>query len=134
MDLVSKGRKIIISIIVVLLLFDIAVIAITSSLYAAHGLYDYASFKLMQGLFRFTFEVIILFFLYKGHRWAKWLLIVLLVAAGLFSLISLISNFDLLVLIIGLMLIFIVAVLIFSESVKEFLYYQREERGNITLE
>jgi hypothetical protein len=134
MDLVSKGRKIIISIIVVLLLFDIAVIAITSSLYAAHGLYDYASFKLMQGLFRFTLEVIILFFLYRGHRWAKWLLIVLLAAAGLFSLISLISDFDLIVLIIGLMFIFIVAVLIFSESVKEFLYYQREERENITLE
>lgn len=127
MENVNKGKKNIIGIIVLILLIDIITITVTSSLYAVYGNHEYATYKLMQGMFRFLLTGILLFFLYKGHKWAKWLTTFLFIIGGLLAIISLLVRFNFLMLLMGIVYGGICIVLIKSSSIKDFMRYQRGE-------
>jgi peptidoglycan/LPS O-acetylase OafA/YrhL len=126
MDSIKKGKRIIVSIIVAVLLIDFIIIAFVSTLYAMNGKYDYAAFKTVQGGFRFLLEMLILYFLYRGHKWAKWTLTILLLLGGLLSVFSLMSSFNVFSLVLGVIYISISSILIASESVNNFFKYQRD--------
>ena len=125
MDMVNKGRKMVTALIVVILLVDIITVASVSSIYAVSGRADLASFKLLQGIFRFILTGLLMFYLYKGHRWAKWLSAVLFGLGGFVALVSLVSIFNLVLLTMGLVYAFFCISLIASGSVNKFLQYQR---------
>lgn len=125
MEMVNKGKKLVIGLIVIVLLINIVSIAFVSSIYAVSGRMDLASYKLLQGIFRFILEVLLLFFMYKGHRWAKWLFVMLFMLAGIMALLGLISEFNLIVLVLGLVYVCFGVMMIFSRSVKTFFLYQR---------
>ena len=125
MDLVLKGKRIVISLIVFVLVSDVIVIAINSSLYAVNGMFGQATFKIAQGLFRLFLEGVILFFLYAGHGWAKWLLSILLLLGGALSLLSVLLTYSFFSLFIGIIYLTFGIVLLKSESIKCFLENQR---------
>lgn len=125
MEMVNKGRKIVIALIVIILLIDIIVGASVSSFYAENGTMDMASYKLSQGIIRFILTALLMFFLYKGHSLAKWLSVVLFGLAGLGSLIQLVLSFNAVSLAMGLAYIFFGAMLVASTSVNDFFRYQR---------
>lgn len=125
MELVQKGKKIVISIIVLMLLIDIVIIAVTSSVLAVSGYVSYATYNLMKGIFRFVLTVLVLFFLYKGYRWAKWLMVSLLFLGGGYAVLSLISAFNIVVLAMAAIYICIGVILIFSKPVNDFFRYQK---------
>ncbi|OPX42130.1 hypothetical protein CLHUN_40360 [Ruminiclostridium hungatei] len=125
LESIEKGKKLVTSIIILILLIDIFTIAITSSIYAVSGMMSDATYKIMQGIFRLLLEGLILFFLYKGHKWAKWLMIVLLFIGGLFSLITFITSFSIIILLMGIVYIVIGIILTTSKSVKLFLEFQK---------
>jgi len=110
---------------VIVLLIDIKTTASVSWIYAVSGRMDLASYKFLRGIFRFIFTGLLLFFLYKGHRWAKWLSVALFGLGGLASLVSLVSSFNLILLIMGSVYAFFCISLIVSGSVNNFLRYQR---------
>lgn len=130
MDYLSKGKKIVVSIIVFVLLVDIVSIAITSSLYLVNDMVEKATFKIIQGLFRLVLEGVILFFLYSGHKWAKWLICILFLMGGLFSLVSTVATFSIIMLLLGVIYIFAGVILLSSKAVKEFFDYQRNGKVN----
>lgn len=125
MESIEKGKKLVTSIIILMLLIDIFTIAITTSIYAVNDMINYATYKIMQGIFRFILESLILFFLYKGHKWAKWLIIILLFIGGLFSLISFLANFSFIFFVLGIVYIVISIILITSKPVNMFLEFQK---------
>jgi len=127
MESVLKGRKIVIGIIITILLIDFITIAVTSSLSVSYGNIEEATYNLMQGIFRFILECLLLFFLYKGHKWAKWTILILFFLGGLFSLISLLQIFNIFLLFLGLIYISIGITLLKSSSVKDFLRYQKDK-------
>jgi uncharacterized membrane protein YfhO len=124
---VEKGKKIIVGVVVSLLLIDFITTAATSSLYATNGMMEQASYKLLQGMFRFILTGVILFFLYKGHKWAKLLITILLLAGGLAVLLSLSNSFNLITLAMGAIYFFISFILLTSNSVNKFMKAQRGE-------
>lgn len=125
MEQVNKGRKTVLVLIVIALLIDILSTAAISSLYQQIGATDVASYKLLQGIFRFILTCILFFFLYKGYSWSKWLCAILFLLSGGYSLIAAISNFNIIVLILGLFYFLLGIVLFASKSVKTFFSYQR---------
>ncbi len=125
METIEKGKKLVTSIIILILLIDIFTIAITSSINAVNGMMSDATYKIIQGIFRLVLEGLILFFLYKGHKWAKWLMSILLFIGGLFSIITFITSFSIIILSMGLVYIVSGINLTSSKSVKLFLEYQK---------
>lgn len=130
MESLKKGKRLVVSIIIFVLVLDIIVIAISSSFYAVSGMLGQATYKIAQGLFRLFLEGIILFFLYAGHRWAKWLLSILFFLGGLFSLFSALATFSFLLLFMGVAYITIGIILLSSKPVKDFLEYQKKGKIN----
>ena len=127
MSSIEKGKKIIVGVVALLLLIDFITTAAASSLYATNGMMEQASYKLLQGMFRFILTGVILFFLYKGHKWAKLLITILLLAGGLAVLLSLSNSFNLITLAMGAIYFFISFVLLTSNSVNKFMKFQRGE-------
>lgn len=127
MDIVLKGKRLVTWIIVVTLLIDIITIAVISSLYATIGNMDYASYNLLRGIFRFILTGIIMYFLYKGHTWAKGLITVLALLSGLIAIMSLLANFNLIMFVMGSVYISIGVTLLTSNSIKNFMSYQKGE-------
>lgn len=125
MEKVNKGRKMVIAIIAIVLIIDLAIATITSSMYAVSGKMDFASYRLMQSICRFIIEGILSIFLYKGHRWAKWTWIVLFTIVGTFSLISLLVGFNVIILAMGLVYLFFGIILIISCNINLFFRFQR---------
>ncbi len=125
METIEKGKKLVTSIIILILLIDLFTIAITSSINAVNGMMSDATYKIIQGIIRILLEGLILFFLYKGHKWAKWLMSILLFIGGLFSIITFITSFSIIILSMGLVYIVSGINLTASKSVKLFLEYQK---------
>lgn len=125
MDSVKKGRKLLIFIITTILLIDIITIAVTTSIIAVNGGMDYASFKLLQGIFRFLLTCLLLFFLYRGHSWAKWIISILLMISGVLSILSFFGVVNIFILLLGIIYTMISLVLIKSRDVNTFMKYQR---------
>lgn len=132
MDLIIRGKRIVIGIIVIILLIDVATIISTTLLYSLNGNIGFATQKTVQGLIRLLLEIGISFCLYKGHNWSKWLLVVLLGLAGIISLYSVvpilmtISVFGVIYLILGILYIAMCITLIVSKAVRAFIRYQRD--------
>lgn len=128
MENVSKGKKLLIAAIVVSLLISFAGTALNSSLLYVSGKPNEATFKLAQGAFRFILECLLFLFIYKGHRWAR---IVALVLFGIGTLISLITVFAsgifMLIIAIPYSVIFIILV---SKPVKDYQDYKRNGNTN----
>jgi hypothetical protein len=124
-----KGKKIVVFMIVCILLFDIIIIGILFALNYSIGNIAEAISNLPQDIFRFGLECILCVFLYKGHRWAKWITIVLFVlagiVAGIFIIILPISPIVFFLLIFGITYLIFAGVLLFSRSVKMFLNRKR---------
>lgn len=125
MEKVAIGKKLVIGIIIVLLLNDILTTLSTTSLYALNGYLGKASQSLLQGIIRLIFTGIVLFFLYNGRNWAKWLMVILLAMGTLLSLVSLFSGFNLILLAMGMIYLGIVLALLFSSSIEEFFAHQK---------
>lgn len=125
MEIVNRGKKLVIAQIVIILLIDIVVTVWLSSLYIISGRMDLASSRIWQGFIRFLLTGSVLYFMYKGHRWAKWLLAVLLILGGLSGLASLTSGFNLTLIAMSLVYGCIGIMMIFSKSINTFYLYQR---------
>lgn len=127
MEKVKAGRNIVIAIIVVMLLVDIVNIISAYFSYASNGEMQLAFASLRQGFFRFILTSLMFYFLYKGHRWAKWLSVVLFIIGGGMALLTVALRFSVLLLIVGILYIVISLLLILSKNVKQFFLYQRSE-------
>jgi len=125
METIIKGKRLVIGIIALVLLIDIITIVVTASVYVSAGDMGLALSKSVTGVIRFALEGVILFFLYKGHAWAKWLIAVLLFIGGLLSIVSMLAGIDIVLLVGGVIHLVSGATLIFSFSVKSFLNSQR---------
>lgn len=99
---VERGRKIILAIIAILL---------------------FSAF--VKGTFIFFLEGIILFFVYKGHEWAKWLITILLFYWIVLSFVFTSSVFNIFLLLMVLVYLAIGVILISSSSVKKFMIFQK---------
>ncbi len=132
MNLVIRGKRIIISIIAILLLINVATIVSTTLLYSLNGDIGYATTKIIKGLIRLLLEIGISYNLYKGHNWSRWVFVVLLSLGGIVALISVIPLFNInpifgiIYLVWGLLYIAICITLIVSKAVKAFMTYQRD--------
>jgi len=127
MNRVNKGRKIVLSMAIILFLIDLIVIASVSMIYAKADMMSIAYDKIMSGIFRLTYTGVLLYYLYKGRRWAKRVLTVLLMIAGAGSLLSLVSGFNWVLLSLGLIYVSVAIILILSRSVNDFFLYKRGE-------
>lgn len=125
METVLRGKKIVVFMIMAFLLISIITTCVTSSSYTVNGRTDYAFNLLFQGIFRFILECVILFFLYKGHKWAKWLTVILFLIGGLIGLISLLSYSNIIITLIVIVYITFGITFLTSKSVKDFLRYQK---------
>lgn len=125
MEMVNKGRKMVISLITIALLIDIITIVSSSLIYVTIDRMDLTYSQLLRGTFRLLVSGIIFFFLYKGHRWAKWLIVVLFIVSGLLTFLSLILFINLLILVLGIIHIFLGIMLILSKNINYFLKYQK---------
>ncbi len=114
MESIEKGKGIIISTIVIILLFDFIIIAFRGLLGG----------RIVEGVIRFFLECLILFFLYKGHSWAKWVISILLILAGGLSLLTLLRGFSLIILLGVLYFIFGIA-LISSKDVNAYMDFKK---------
>ncbi len=132
MDLVIRGKRIVIGIIAIILLIDVVTIVSIVTLYALSGNMGYATQKIVQGSIRLLLEIIISICLYRGHNWSKWILVVLLGLGGIISLFSVvpifmtISVFGVVYLILGIVYIAMCITLIASKAVKAFMRYQKD--------
>ncbi len=131
MDLIIRGKRIVIGIIAIILLIGVATIVGSIILYGVNGDIGFATLKTVSGLIRLLLEIGILFCLYKGHNWARWLLVVFLGLGGIISLyfviplFTIISVFGVIYLILGTLYIAMCINLIVSKAVKAFMTYQR---------
>jgi hypothetical protein len=125
LEMVNRGRKMVIAMIVIVLLIDIITTASTCLIYAASGSYELVSSNLTPGIVRFIITALIMFYLYKGYGWAKWLSVILFLIGGLVSLFLIVSDFHVILLVLGLVYIFFGTMMIVSGSVNNFFRYQR---------
>lgn len=125
MDLKIRGKKIVIGIIALTLLIDVTTIATNILVFAMNGNIGHSTQEVVTGLIRLLLEIGISYNLYKGHNWAKWVLVVLLSLGGLLSLFLVLATFSILMLFLGIAYIAMTVTLIASKSLKEFMRYQR---------
>lgn len=123
MELVNKGKKMLIAVIVVCLTLSVLVTALTAALYNTNGDTSQATYQLTQGLFRFVLECLLFLFVFKGHRWARITAIILFGIGGIFAFFAMfVTNY--LMLIIAVPYITSLIILL-SEPVKIFQKYKK---------
>lgn len=129
MDLIKKGKKIVVGIIIAFLIIELFEIITFSYIYAVTGNMNSVVAQLVRGAFRLILECTIFFFLYKGHIWAKNLMIGLLLIGGIFGFASALGSglHFLNIIMIALCITFLVFAIILmkSESIKCFLSFQK---------
>jgi hypothetical protein len=125
MEKVNKGKNIVITLIVIVLLFEVISDVSVISIYVARGKANLASSELIQDITRLILTILLMYFLYKGHSWAKWITVVLFMIGGLLGLVSMLSSFNVIILLLSLVYIAVGVIMITSSSVNEFLRYQR---------
>lgn len=130
MKTVKFGKKIVIAIITVLLLTTIITIIIT----VVNGQADEKGYSTFFGLVRFALIGSILYFLYKGNKVAKWLIVIMTLMGGITGFLALLLAFNRALIGIYIvnmaMVITYIAIgvaLIVSSPVNNFLRFQRGE-------
>jgi hypothetical protein len=132
MELIIRGKRIVIGIIAIILSINVATIVSTMLVYVQIDSIGFAALNSVKGLIRLLLEIGILFCLYKGHNWARWLLVILLGLGGLISLyiaiplFNAIDVFGVIYLMLGIIYIAIFIILIVSKAIKAFMTYQRD--------
>jgi hypothetical protein len=126
MDLVLKGKKMVIGIIILVLIGDIIFTLFGASLLTYSSI-DSARKLLVQGAFRVILEIILSYLLYKGNILAKWLLSSLLFLQSLLCFILILPQFNILLLLLSICLITLAGILFFSPAVKAFTSSQKKE-------
>ena len=118
---VERGRTLVLTVIVIILTLSAAVIILTN--------YSTISPKFPVQIARFVVNIIFCIFLYRGVRWIRIFLIILLIVAGIFSsvtfLLSPALNFpSLIIFIMGVGYLFSAYLLIFNRSVKSYFNFK----------
>lgn len=90
----KKGKIIIVCTIVLILVLNIVITVVTSLQFATYKLMGHLTICLLEGTVRFILMGILSCFLYKGHKWAKWIIASIFLLSGLQAIISLASGFD----------------------------------------
>ena len=123
-DEIQRGRTIVVAIIVSTLTFSLLV-AITYNLH-------FGPTKILIHIIRFLLAITLLWFLYKGYNWARWVNIVLFTMAGVFTILSGIELmtkflFGLTMVIMSVVYLGSASFLLFSSNVTAFLNYQKSK-------
>lgn len=126
MDTIQKGKKILLAMIITVLLISVLTTSMNFILYTTNGYREVAVTKLFQGGLRLILTMILCYFLYQGHRWAKGVSSILFFISGVFSLVILVKVFHLGLLLIGIIYTSLGFCLMNSGSVNTFLRSQRE--------
>jgi Na+/alanine symporter len=119
---VKKGKKLLITTIVISLAFNYIGMAIISSLMHNFGRTNEAITELTQGVIRFAFLCLLFWFVYNGHNWARVSMVVLY---GLVGIVSLMRAFTDLVYFAAAILNIAIVIMLLSEPVKAFQEYKR---------
>ena len=122
---VRKGKKLVIGLCAAILALDVIVSIVLFSVYAYMDRMDFAILKVISGIVRLGVDGVLLYFMYKGHNWAKWLLAVFFMMNGFRGLGSLLTSFDLFVGIPSLFYLSLGIILISSDCINEFFMYQQ---------
>ena len=125
MNMVNRGRKLVIMIVALSIIINISTVAYATYIYVDGGRMDLASSELQRGTIRFILTVILMYFLYKGYVWAKWICIVLYLPAGMFSLLFQFIIFSLSMLIMGGLYFYFAVLLITSKEIKAFFQFNK---------
>lgn len=127
MERVKKGRVILFIIIAVVLLLDAATTTATSISYLISDMADVSRQTLIQGGIRLLLTGLLLYLLYKGNRFAKWLLVFLFILGGLMGVIAFLGTMNLMNLITGVIYEVFGILLIMSKNITTFILFQRNE-------
>lgn len=127
MNTLVKGRKLLIRIILLIVIEKIILNSIVVIDHISNGNFELLKQELISDIIIFVLQGVILFFLFKGYKWAKWFIIIGFSIGILLMSLALIANFNVLYLVSIILHLWIVITLIKSENIKVFLYSQRED-------
>lgn len=123
MELINKGKKLLIISIVTVLALSFIITALISGLYYNAGQIGEANHELIQGIIRFALSCLLFYFVYKGHRWAK---IVTLVLFGFSGIAGMIMSFTISMYLLILAIVYIGCfVILLSKPVTAYMDYKR---------
>lgn len=131
MERVTKGKNLVIGIILVTILIDIFTNIFTFITYSSNGFAAEATTKLVQVGVRFALTVLLLYFLYNGKNWAKVLIIVFTAIGGVSAAMSLIVYFTYIMFVMSVAYIAIAITLIASKNIKYFFQYQNNDFSSL---
>ncbi|NLC77684.1 MAG: hypothetical protein GX750_08710 [Clostridia bacterium] len=124
MDLVNKGRKLLIVLIASFLIISFSTMILSSWLAYAMGELEVAIYGLLQNAIRFALECFLFWLIFKGYRWARIVMAILFGIGGIVSLIMALAG-DLFMIISTILCIAVVFILS-SKPVVAFQRYKRE--------
>ncbi len=133
MELIKKGQKRLIIIIIVYLIFSFLTFVFSAASTHADGNTTEAIYELLQGMFRFTLESLLFFFIYKGYNWARITALVLLYlgAAGSLLMTFLYREYSLISIIMFVVcaVYILICLMLHSKPIKA--YQQYKKNGNM---
>lgn len=122
MEKIQKGKKLLFLIILGMLLLDAVIIFMNAGANFSIGKIDRGIATIIEGTIRFFITGALLFFVYKGKSWAKWIIVALLLFGSAIA--FLLGNK--LTVIFGIVYTSFCIMLMFSSSIKAFLAYQNQ--------
>lgn len=122
MENVQKGKNMLGSMIFAMLLLEVVLILMNARSYISMGNVEAAVSSLTEGAIRFVITGLLLFFVYKGKAWARWIIIVLFLLGSLIAFVL----FNFITVALGIIYTSFCMMLMFSSSIKSFLEYQNQ--------
>lgn len=122
MEKIQKGKKMLLAMIFAMLLLEIVIILMNARSYISIGNTEAAVSSLTEGTIRFFITGALLFFVYKGKPWARWIIIVLFLLGSLIAFVL----FNFITVSLGIIYTSFCMMLMFSSSIKAFLAYQNQ--------
>lgn len=122
MEKIQKGKKMLLAMIFAMLLLEIVLILMNARSYISIGNTEAAVSSLTEGTIRFFITGALLFFVYKGKPWARWIIIVLFLLGSLIAFVL----FNFITVALGIIYTSFCMMLMFSSSIKAFLAYQNQ--------
>lgn len=121
MGSVKRGKQIVVAIIAISIILEILSSIGTLGLLFVSGNMSMVMTKLLSSAVRLGLSCALYYCLYKGQTWAKWVISILMIVAGVMTLSILLSVFSIMLLILGLLYTSMGLILCISRSVKQFL-------------
>ena len=122
MEKIQKGKKMLLAMIFAMLFLEIVLILMNARSYISIGNTEAAVSSLTEGTIRFFITGALLFFVYKGKPWARWIIIVLFLLGSLIAFVL----FNFITVALGIIYTSFCMMLMFSSSIKAFLAYQNQ--------